>query len=256
MSSFKRVNTPSAPVVLNPKANQRAWLCYAFTLIELLVVIAIIAILAALLLPALSKAKSKAKQINCVSNQKQISLSLIMWGDDNNDGKYPWVKGPGQIGPIPWRTNWSTLSEYLKNPAMLTCPADTKRTPLDNWQQLTPAWELRKNVSYFFANDARPDRPQTILLGDNHVSLNGTLVYGTSPVEMVLIQRGNLPQYGWVDLKERHGKNGILALTDGSVKAFSPTDLRNHFQLLFNTYSDLNNQIDLRVPQYKPDVTY
>lgn len=87
-----------------------------FTLMELLVVIAIIAVLASLLLPALARAKQRARTIECVNNLKQIGIAVCLYVDDHEE-----TLPSSQHRPPSWK---ATLSPYVGSNLVFRCPTD------------------------------------------------------------------------------------------------------------------------------------
>ena len=117
-------NTETGILFGSPHGGGGNVACLAFTLIELLVVIAIIAILAAMLLPALSRAKSRAKQTSCVNNLRQIGIATAMYLTDFK--QYPGDYS-ANLGIYVWPPR--LLSFMGNNRGAFSCPA----APPNSW---------------------------------------------------------------------------------------------------------------------------
>lgn len=218
---------PDGPAVERAHRSTRR---RGFTLIEMLVVVAIISFLASLLLPTLSQARERALRVYCVNNQRQISLGLRMWADENRS-RYPWQVSTAEGGTQGSRFTWEHLAAIhheITTPKVFACPTDDRDPAVDFGTDQARAFSGHGNrgVSYFVGLDATENRPLMHLLGDRNITgfeqqdCPSTGIAGA----VTWLTPTNEPRWGM----SIHRWTGNVALGDGSVSMLGQRSLKRH----------------------------
>jgi prepilin-type N-terminal cleavage/methylation domain-containing protein len=137
----------------------------AFTLIELLVVISIIGVLAAILIPVISNVKEKANRTKCLSNLRQVGASFILFGQDNNGGKFPAMSGGSWPRDVPKTLIDPLVQQYGANRNIFFCPSQPLMNKDDTYWNHGGDYRV---IAYVFLIAGVPqvpeDRAQTDLI--------------------------------------------------------------------------------------------
>jgi len=216
-----------------------------FTLIELLVVIAISAILGALLLPGLGRAKAQAKTVACINNQRQLSLSWLLYSEEHDGWLAPntWYLGTGTSGGPSWVLGWlennpnykwpdntnilhlqnSLLAPYLASTVPLwRCPSDPSSSVFDG--------KRLPRVRSYSMNGYMDSTPGRIDMLNWEIFQRSTDIPVPCDLFVMIDEREDSIQDGFfvVDMNEpkplmysaprsAHNEGGVLGFADGHV---------------------------------------
>ncbi len=199
-----------------------------FTLIELLVVVAIMAILAGLLLPALSKARARARQTTCINNLKQLYLGFSLFAQDNDGKLPPREEGVAEVYPFCY-INWTNfIRPYFE--------LNLRKIDILNWP-VSPEFyycpESKKSIKKFMDDFGLTAMPHT------------SYIIHTEPPTGNQGVKGMSIDGQWTDEEGNFGASNIWLLADPPLKQ-AGWDEFFHFDKINVLY--LDGHVDSKKP--------